>query len=123
MFKYDNICCFNHAQKLPSVFREYFYNGEQYLFIHGNNRLRYICLIKKDGNDIKLHGDEWTHFVQDNVTETIRTLHFVKEAESTFYVTGYDHGGIEGPGYERRAVGDRLARCLVKHTAQGQVFM
>ena len=110
-------------QKLPSVFREYFYKGEKYLFINGNNRYRYICLLRVDGNKIKLHGDEWNKFVEDNVPSHVKTLHFVKEAESTFYVTGYDGAGIEGLGYERRVVGNRVSRCLVKHKLGGQVFV
>ena len=110
-------------QTLPTVFNELFYNGEQYVFINGNNRRRYICLVKNDGNSIQLYGDEWAKFVEDNVPAHIRTLHFVKEAESTFYVTGYDDKGIEGPGYESRVVGNRVARCLVRRTAEGQVFI
>ena len=110
-------------QNLPRVFSEHFYNGEEYVFIHGNNRKRYICLVKDDGNNIQLYGDDWSKFVEDNVPASIRTLHFVKEAESTFYATGYDHVGIEGPGYERRVVGNRVARCLVSRTVDGQVYI
>ncbi|PWA34300.1 DNA-binding pseudobarrel domain-containing protein [Artemisia annua] len=109
-------------QTLPNVFKEHFHNGEEYIFIHGNNRKRYICLVKNDGNKIHLHGDEWAKFVEDNVPAHITTLHFVKEGETTFYVTGYDKVGIEGPGYERRIVGNRVARCLVKRTTEGQIL-
>ena len=112
----------NCVQTLPNVFSEFFYNGENYIFINGNNRKRYICLLREYGNHMQLHGDEWTKFVEDNVPPHVRTLHFVKEAESTFYVTGYDNAGIEGPGYEIRVVGNRLARCLVRADLEGQVF-
>lgn len=104
------------------MFKEHFYNGEKYIFIHGNNRYRYICLVRDDGSNVDLYGDQWAKFVEDNVPSLVRTLHFVKEAESTFYVTCYDHYGIEGPGYEIRDVGSRVSRCLVRCTTDGQVF-
>ena len=109
-------------QTLPNVFYEHFYNGEKYIFIHGNNRYRYICLLRDDGSKVDLYGDEWAKFVEDNVPSLVSTLHFVKEADSTFYVTGYNDQGIEVPGYERRAVGNRVSRCLVRRTTDGQVF-
>ena len=69
-----------------------------------------------------MYGDEWAKFVEDNVPSLVSTLHFVKEADSTFYVTGYNDQGIEVPGYERRVVGNRVSRCLVRRTTDGQVF-
>ncbi|PWA39412.1 hypothetical protein CTI12_AA570250 [Artemisia annua] len=109
-------------QILPRVFNEFFYNGERYVFLIGNNRQRYICLLMVDGNEIKLYGDEWGRFIEDNVPPHVTTLHFVKEAETTFYVTGYTDFGVEGPGYERRDVGNRLSRCLVRCTHGGQIL-
>ncbi|PWA53183.1 hypothetical protein CTI12_AA444870 [Artemisia annua] len=109
-------------QILPRVFNEFFYNGETYVFLNGNNRQRYICLLMVDGDDIKLYKDEWARFLEDNVPPHVTTLHFVKEAESTFYVTGYSNLGVEGPGYDRRTVGNRLSRCLVRCTHGGQIL-
>lgn len=103
------------------MFKDRFYNGEDYIFVHGNNRLRYICLLRDDGNEVDVHGSEWTAFVKDNIPGIVRSLHFVKEAVGTFYVTGYDINGVEGPGYKRRGVGNKVARCLVRRTAEGQV--
>ena len=51
----------------------------------------------------------------------MRTLHFVREAHNTFYVTGYDNNGIEGLGYGIDVVGDRVFKCLVECRASVQV--
>ena len=50
-------------------------------------------------NDLQFYDDEWKAFIRSNIKPTVRTLHFVKEAHNTFYVTGYDNNGIEVPGY------------------------
>ncbi|GJU19344.1 ribonuclease H-like domain-containing protein [Tanacetum coccineum] len=57
--------------------------------------------------------DEWENFARDNLNSSVRTLHFVKEADDTFYVTGYNYDGIEYQGYEQRVVGNRVVTCLI----------
>ena len=108
---------------MPNVFNDIFYNGQKYMFINGNNRYRYICLIRVVENEIQLFGDEWSKFVQDNVPSSVKTLHFVKEAKDTFYVTGYNEDGTEAPGYDKRVVGNRVVRCLVRRMLGGQVHI
>ena len=108
-------------QRLPKVFNERFYNGEEYIFINGNNRRRYVCLIRLVKGEIQVYGDEWGMFVQDNVSSLVRRLHFVKDGVNTFYVTGYNADVSEGPGYDSPVVGNRVVRCLVRYMAGGQV--
>ncbi|GJU29074.1 hypothetical protein Tco_1172663 [Tanacetum coccineum] len=73
----------------------------------------YICLIREVGNKLHLHGDEWENFTRDNLNSSVRTLHFVKEADDTFYITGYNHDGIEWQGYEELAKGNIAVKCLI----------
>lgn len=103
------------------MFKERFYDDQDYIFVNGNNRYRYICLIRVVEGEFQLYGHEWGRFVQDNLPSSVKRLHFVKESLDTFYVTGYNEDGSEGPGYDRRVVGRRVVRCLVRFMVGGQV--
>ncbi|GJS57698.1 RNA-directed DNA polymerase, eukaryota, reverse transcriptase zinc-binding domain protein [Tanacetum coccineum] len=68
--------------------------------------VRYICLLRKVENKLHLLGDEWENFTRDNLNSSVRTLHFAKEGDDTFYVTGYNRDIIEWKGYDQLVVGD-----------------
>ena len=109
-------------QNLPQVFIDNFYSNQDYIFIHGSDRRRYVCQFRRGrANDLQFYDDEWKAFIRSNIQPTVRTLHFVREAHNTFYVTGYDNNGIEGPGYGIDVVGDRVFKCLVECRASVQV--
>ena len=95
-----------------------FYDSQEYIFLIGNNKLRYVCLIRIVGSEVQLYGDEWIKFVEDNVPASVKILHFIKEGEDTFYVTGYNENGSEGSGYD---VGRRFVKCLVRRKNGRQV--
>lgn len=75
-------------------------------------------MIRVVDGKVQLYGDEWIKFVEDNVPASVRTLHFIKEGEDTFYVTGYAKNGSEGSGYD---VSRRFVKCLVRCKTGGQV--
>ncbi|GKC54784.1 hypothetical protein Tco_1077529 [Tanacetum coccineum] len=52
------------------------------------------------GSKLPLYGNEWENFVRDNLNSSVRTLQFLKEADDTFYITGYNHDRIECQYYE-----------------------
>nr|GEW21731.1 DNA-binding pseudobarrel domain-containing protein [Tanacetum cinerariifolium] len=64
----------------------------------------YIRLLRKVENELHLLGDEWENFARDNLNSSVRTLHFVKEGENTFYVTGFNRHRIEWQGYNQLVI-------------------
>jgi hypothetical protein len=75
-------------------------------------------LIRIVGSEVQLYGDEWIKYVEDNVSASVKILHFNKEGEDTFYVTGYNENGSEGSGCD---VGRRFVKCLVRRKNERQV--
>ena len=63
--------------------------------------------------DIVLYSHEWKDFLTDSRYNNAATLHFVREEEDCYYVTGYYDEGHECNGYELALVGYRQRRCLV----------
>ncbi|GJR57256.1 hypothetical protein Tco_1499418 [Tanacetum coccineum] len=59
-------------------------------------------------NKLHLLGDEWENFARDNLNSSVRTLHFVKEGDDTFYITRFNRDGIEWQGYDQLVIGDFL---------------
>ncbi|GJV79709.1 putative reverse transcriptase domain-containing protein [Tanacetum coccineum] len=87
-----------------------------YIYVTGNDRIRYKVELKKSRGQFYLRGDEWDAFVAANVPEQTKTIHFILQGVHAYYVTVYDAEGSECPGYERRTVGPRLVRCLAEYT-------
>ena len=59
-----------------------------------------------------LVGIRWTDFVNQNINNQVRFIHFVEEGEDTFYVTTYNEMGLENHGYEQTS--DTYWRCLLQ---------
>lgn len=99
-------------QILPDVFYGYFKSQKDMMLLTGTNRKRYKTEVKfKDGRWV-LWDLEWQDFVTENVTSETKFMHFIKQGEDDYYVTGYKNDGSECAGYDRRLVGPRLLRCL-----------
>lgn len=49
---------------------------------------------------VTLKGYKWNRFAQENITNRVWLLYFIKEGDDTWYVTGYHSGGHEAAGYE-----------------------
>ncbi|GJU54589.1 DNA-binding pseudobarrel domain-containing protein [Tanacetum coccineum] len=103
-------------QVLPYVFNDHFNTQTNYIYVTGNDRIRYKVELKKSGGQFYLRDDEWDAFVAANVPEQTKTIHFILQGVHDYYVTVYDAEGSECPSYERRTVGPRLVRCLAEYT-------
>ena len=107
---------------MPQVFIDNFYSDEDYTFIHGSDRRIYVCQFRRGrANNLQFYDAQWKAFLKSNIPPTVKTLHFIREAHNTYYVTGYDNNRIEGPGYGIDVVGDRVFKCLVECRSSVQV--
>nr|GEX04138.1 aminopeptidase M1-like isoform X2 [Tanacetum cinerariifolium] len=104
------------VQVLPYVFNDYFNTQTDYIYVTGNDRIRYKVELKKSCGQFYLCDDEWDAFVAANVPEQTKTIHFILQGVHDYYVIVYDAEGSECAGYERRTVGPRLVRCLAEYT-------
>ncbi|GKE24644.1 hypothetical protein Tco_1436156, partial [Tanacetum coccineum] len=94
----------------------YFNTHTKYIYVTGNNRIRYKVEIEKSSGQFYLFDNEWSAFVAANVPVETTTMHFILQGVNDYYVTVYDAKGSECPRYERRTVGPRLVRCLANYT-------
>lgn len=66
---------------------------------------------RADTHEWELSGLQWRSFIDESRYVNIRTLHFIKEAADTFYVTAYEEDGGESGGYGAVHTRHRMVRC------------
>ena len=87
-------------QELPFAFWEHGYNGNKYVYLINNKRIRSkVKIVSPYDRPIALKGYKWTEFALENIRGRVRMLHFIQEGDDTYYVTGYDKYGYELGGY------------------------
>lgn len=107
-------------QALPEYFEDYFKSENDFMYLTGNDRLRYkIVLSPKDGRWV-VWDLEWQAFVSANVPDQTANIHFIKQGQDEYYVTVYAKDGSECAGYDRRTIGRRMIRCLTTYDPSRQ---
>lgn len=107
-------------QVLPEYFSDYFKSENDFMYLTGNDRLRYKTRLSfKDGRWL-LWDLEWQSFVSANVPDQTTDIHFIKQGQDDYYVTVYAKDGSECAGYDRRSIGPRMIRCLTTYDPSSQ---
>ena len=92
-------------QALPEYFEDYFKSENDFMYLTGNDRLRYKTVLSpKDGRWV-VWDLEWQAFVSANVPDQTADIHFIKQGQDEYYVTVYAKDGSECAGYDRRTIG------------------
>ena len=108
-------------QRLPEVFDDHFYTGNDYMYLTGTDRDRYKIKIERIDESWVLYDSQWLDFVKNNVPADATDMHFIKQGDDSYYVTVYNEDGDECFGYDKKLVGPRLTRCLVEYNPKMQV--
>ena len=107
-------------QALPEYFEDYFKSENDFMYLTGNDRLRYKTVLSpKDGRWV-VWDLEWQAFVSANVPDQTADIHFIKQGQDEYYVTVYAKDGSECAGYDRRTIGRRMIRCLTTYDPSRQ---
>ena len=107
---------------LPQVFDEYFYTGNNMLYLTGNDRDLYKVEISRSKGRWLLWDSHWIDFFKSNMPENATDIHFIKQGVDAYYVTVYKEDGSECFGYDRNMIGARFIRCLVEYNPVMQVI-
>lgn len=86
------------------------------MYLINNNRVKrkvFICR-RRGTEEWSISGAGWDNFIELSGYLNIRTLHFIKEAADTFFVTAYDADGLEIGGYGIIHTRNRLVRCIAE---------
>jgi hypothetical protein len=79
-----------------------YYNNKNHLYLVNNMRLKRKVDInyRAETHEWELSGLGWRRFIDESGYMNIRTLHFIKEGDDTFYVTAYEEDGGESGGMQ-----------------------
>ena len=88
-------------QVLPPSFCDTGFNRNKHLYLINTRRVRTkVKFVTPAHVPIILKGCKWTQFAKANISNRVWLLHFIKEGDDTWYVTGYHSNGHEDGGYE-----------------------
>nr|GEW32159.1 hypothetical protein [Tanacetum cinerariifolium] len=98
----DQMLCKNECKRvIPEIYNEEAYNGNSALYITSSNGYLYKVILERPNEGLwYLSGTKWTEFCNNNLNENVALLHFIKEGDDSFYVTGYTSNVNEVRGYE-----------------------
>ena len=98
---------------LPEFFTERWYPKNRWIYLIHNKGTKHMVYWKMVRGHVTLYSHEWQAFWDDSKYEDVATLHFIREEEDYYYVTGYNHQGYECNGYHVLFEGHKQRRCLV----------
>ena len=88
-------------QVLPPSFCEAGFNKNKQLYLINTGRVRTkVNFVTPVHGPFTLKGYKWTKFAKENISNRVWLLHFIREGDDTWYVTGYQSNGHEDGGYE-----------------------
>ena len=86
---------------MPPCFSEDGLNRKKELYLINSGRVRSkVKFVTPVHGPVTVKGYKWTQFAQQNISNRVFLLHFIKEGDDTWYVTGYGSNGHEAGGYE-----------------------
>ena len=88
---------------MPPCFGADGLNRKKHVYLISSGRVRTkVNFVKPVDGPVTLKGYKWTRFAKQNITKDkhVYLLHFIKEGDDTWYVTGYHSGGDEAGGYQ-----------------------